>query len=185
MLISSPRHPEPPASAATWPPAGARRRQLLLLALWVLLLGPLIAPLFQASGLPLLAWSGLLARDLLSAYVCPTPAKSYLLLGLPMAVCARCWGATIGLWGAYLLSKRERTASSVPHFLLLMFCALLAFALWPLEIVGEARGWWVAPYWLLLLNGAQAGLLGGLALAALRHLVPRVQRAATQRRSPN
>jgi hypothetical protein len=70
---------------------------LLHLALAVLFLGPIISPLFRATGLPLLADAGLLARDLLSAYICPTPERSYMLLGLPMAVCARCWGATIGL----------------------------------------------------------------------------------------
>src|SRR4051794_14964937 len=71
----------------------------------VLFFGPLIAPLFQATRLALVANSGELARDLLSRYICPTPAKSYLLLGFPMAVCARCWGATIGLWLAWRLLR--------------------------------------------------------------------------------
>jgi hypothetical protein len=79
----------------------------LRFTLAVLFLGPLIAPLFQASGLPFAADSGALAHDLLSRYVCPTPAKSYALLGFPMAVCARCWGATIGLWGAWFLFKSQ------------------------------------------------------------------------------
>jgi hypothetical protein len=68
--------------------------------LWILFLGPVIAPLFQASSLPILNETGWLARDLLSRYVCPTPERSLLLFGMPMAVCARCWGATIGLWAA-------------------------------------------------------------------------------------
>ena len=78
---------------------------LLTTILAVLFFGPLIAPLFQATRLPLLADSGALARDLLSRYICPTPAKSYVLLGFPMAVCARCWGATIGLWAAWHLLR--------------------------------------------------------------------------------
>jgi hypothetical protein len=142
---------------------------LLLALLGVLFLGPLIAPLFQASGLPLLAPSGMLARDLLASYVCPTPAKSYLVLGHLMAVCARCWGATIGLWGASVLLTPARGWLGgyfrLPLALHLAI-ALLAFLLWPLEIGAEARGWLYTPRWLLLLNGAQAGLLGGLFFAS-------------------
>ena len=84
--------------ASLWPLVALRGFPVLLA---VLFLGPLIAPLFQATRLPLAADSGALARDLLSRYICPTPAKSYMLLGFPMAVCARCWGATIGLWAAW------------------------------------------------------------------------------------
>src|SRR5689334_2744500 len=84
----------------TWP---------LKTLLAVLFLGPLVAPLFQATRLPFVAGSGALARDLLSHYICSTPAKSYALLGFPMAVCARCWGATIGLWGAWLLVRGQGT----------------------------------------------------------------------------
>src|SRR3954468_956737 len=79
------------------------RAPLLIAILLVLFFGPLAAPLFQATQLPLVADTGALARDLLARYICPTPAKSYVLLGFPMAVCARCWGATIGLWAAWLL----------------------------------------------------------------------------------
>ncbi len=140
--------------------------------LWVLLLGPIISPLFRATGLPLVSDAGVLARDLLSIYVCPTPERSYLLFGLPMAVCARCWGATLGLWGARLLVGRwtadgARPPAVVGWFLglpwpiRLLLCAL-PFLLWPLEIVGHYQGLWFAPMWLLLLNGIQAGFAAGL-----------------------
>ena len=137
------------------------------LLLWVLFLGPIISPLFRATDLPLIADSGWLARDLLSRFVCPTPEYSYMLLGYPMAVCARCWGATIGLWAARLVFERGQHSALLLHFrawawpLRLIACAL-PFLLWPLEIVGMAQGWWVAPLWLLLLNGAQAGFAAGL-----------------------
>ena len=148
---------------------------LLHLALAVLFLGPIISPLFRATGLPLLSGAGLLARDLLSTYVCPTPERSYMLLGLPMAVCARCWGATIGLLLARTLFiargvRRETRGEGVSvlerfchaPLALRLFLAALPFLLWPLEIVGATRGWWFAPTWLLLLNGAQAGLFAGI-----------------------
>jgi hypothetical protein len=142
--------------------------------LWVLFLGPLIAPLFRATGLPIIGDAGLLARDLLSTYVCPTPERSYLILGLPMAVCARCWGATIGLWAARLsvaAVQRDAAPAGLVYSLntlhrldwrLRLFVCALPFLLWPLEIIGAAQGWWFAPLWVLLLNGAQAGFSAGL-----------------------
>ncbi len=149
-----------PAAPARWPLWPLR----VLLA--ILFLGPLIAPLFQATRLPLLADSGALARDLLSRYVCPTPAKSYVLLGFPMAVCARCWGATIGLWAAWFAARRpERLFAagllarySALAWPLRLLLGALPFGLWAAEIA-----WWpAAPYWFLLVNGAFAGLWGGL-----------------------
>ncbi|MBX0327303.1 DUF2085 domain-containing protein [Oscillochloris sp. ZM17-4] len=139
------------------------------LILWVLFLGPIISPLFRATGLPGLTESGLLARDLLSRYVCPTPDRSIMLLGLPMAVCVRCWGATIGLWAARLLvgAQGDHAGAPLRWFRGLPWAARLAlaalpFLLWPLEIVGHYQGWWFAPLWLLLINGAQAGFASGL-----------------------
>jgi hypothetical protein len=140
--------------------------------LWVLLLGPVISPLFRASGLPLLSESGQLARDLLGTYVCPTPERSILRFGLPMAVCARCWGATLGLWAARLLTARGprwaalRWLRGLPWAVRLALCAL-PFLLWPLEISGHRAGWWFAPLWLLLINGAQAGFAAGLFFCAI------------------
>jgi hypothetical protein len=91
-----------------------RATRLLKTLLAVLFLGPLIAPLFQATGLPLLADSGAQAHDLLGRYICPTPAKTYMLLGFPMAVCARCWGATIGLWLAWCLCRSQGAGFVAP-----------------------------------------------------------------------
>lgn len=165
------RHTRPQQS---WP------RWVFDLLLWVLFLGPLLSPLFRATGLPLVADSGALARDLLAAFVCPTPERSYLLFGLPMAVCARCWGATIGLWGARLLAgwqvRREASGRGAsvaltwfrrqPWPVRFILCAA-PFLLWPLEIIGHYQGAWYAPLWLLLLNGAQAGFFAGLCFCSL------------------
>jgi uncharacterized membrane protein len=153
---------------------------VLLVFLWVLFLGPLVAALFLATGLPLVADAGWLARDLLSTYICPTPAKSYMLFGQPMAVCARCWGATIGLWGGYLMF-RGHIAGFAPWRPLAWFLGLpwlarllmvaLPFGAW----VAEIMAWPAAPYWLLLLNGAQAGVGAGLFFCSIwPGLMPRL-----------
>ena len=145
---------------------------LVTLVLVVLFFGPLIAPLFQATRLPLLADSGALARDLLSHYICPTPAKSYVLLGFPMAVCARCWGATIGLWAAWLLVGAQSAGRRAQGVIRWRFVSAYTALVWPVRLlvgalpfllwVAEIRLWTAAPYGVLLLNGAFAGFWAGL-----------------------
>ena len=150
--------------------------------LWVLFLGPLIAPLFQATGLPLLTDSGALARELLSRYVCPTPAKSYMLAGFPMAVCARCWGATIGLWVGWLVFRRgaggpagaRLSAYHARDWTARLGLSALPFWLW----VAEIRWWPGAPYWVLLLNGGFAGLWAGLFFCSIWPGLARAQERA-------
>jgi hypothetical protein len=134
----------------------------------VLFLGPLAAPLFQASGVGPIADTGALARDMLARFICPTPAKSYYMLGFPMGVCARCWGATIGLWAAWLLFRHVahhfRAAWAwldwylAQPWLARLGVSALPFWLW----VAEIRWWPAAPYWILLINGALAGAWAGL-----------------------
>jgi uncharacterized membrane protein len=149
---------------------------VLLVFLWVLFLGPLVAALFLATGLPFVADAGWLARNLLSTYICPTPAKSYMLFGQPMAVCARCWGATIGLWGGYLVFRGHTTWRPLAMLLALpwptrLLVAALPFGAW----VAEIMAWPAAPYWLLLLNGAQAGFGAGLFFCSIwPGLMPRL-----------
>jgi uncharacterized membrane protein len=152
-------------------------RWLLDIVLMILFLGPLLSPLFRATGQPVVDETGALARNML-IYICPTPAQSYMLLGFPMAVCARCWGATIGLWVARLwlpaaVAREDRVAVMLSWFrssawpLRLLLC-VLPFLLWPLEIVGTAQGWWaLPPLWMLVINGAQAGFAAGLFFCSL------------------
>ncbi len=144
----------------------------------VLFFGPIVAPLFQATQLWLIADSGALARDLLSRYVCPTPAKSYVLLGYPMAVCARCWGATIGLWLGWWAFKavRDNRRFTQASPWTSVVGRLIAFP-WPLRLtvvalpfllwVAEIMYWPTAPLAMLLVNGAQAGFWAGLFFCSL------------------
>jgi hypothetical protein len=126
-----------------------------------------------------LAGSGALAHDLLATYVCPTPAKSYMLLGFPMAVCTRCWGATFGLWAAWWLFQRlqiadcrlqigGRLVALVSRYLALPLGLRLALAigallLWTLEI----NTWAAAPLLILLLNGAHGGFWAAMLIGSV------------------
>lgn len=157
-----------PTATPVWP------RWIFDTILAVLFFGPIISPLFRATGLPLLSDAGVLARDVLATYICPTPERSYMLFGLPMAVCARCWGATIGLLAARASFQHTggRLGGALQKYRTLSWgwrlgLAAVPFLLWPLEIVGHASGWWYAPLWLLLLNGAQAGFIAGLFFISL------------------
>ncbi len=154
-----------PHSQRSWSP------RVYDLILWILFLGPIASPLLRATGLPLVSETGTFARDLLATYICPTPERSLWLLGWPMAVCARCWGATIGLWLARLMIG-ERAPSLLRWYRSLVWpqrlvLAALPFLLWPLEIIGHYSGWWFAPLWLLLINGVQAGFAAGLFFASI------------------
>jgi hypothetical protein len=143
-----------PASWPRWP---------LQTILWILFLGPPVAALCIASTLPILTDLGWYARSILTTYVCPTPAKSYELLAAPMAVCTRCWGATIGLWAGWLLTTRLGHSPRLAAWFTLpvlvrLLTAALPFGLWWAEIA-----WYpTASLELLLVNGAFAGTTAGL-----------------------
>ena len=146
----------------TWPTWPYR------LFLIVLFFGPPIAALFIATGIPIMTDLGWLARNLLSTYVCPTPLKSYILLGAPMAVCTRCWGATIGLWLAWFGVRRSQQQYSMPrwfdwHWSIRLMTAAIPIGLWWLEI----HYWPSASYEVLLVNGAIAGICAGLFFCSL------------------
>ena len=133
------------------------------LFLSILFLGPPAAALFIASNVAIMTDLGWLARDLLTTYVCPTPAKSYQILDAPMAVCVRCWGATIGLWVGWFGVHHRATQAWLAPWLALpwwvrLATALLPFGLWWLEI----NAWASADYTVLLINGTVAGTAAGV-----------------------
>jgi len=132
----------------------------------ILFLGPLAVPAFLASGsVPLMRLGGF-AHDILSTAICPTPARSYWLFGEPMGVCARCWGATIGLWLAWAIARRGSALLGpflALHWLPRLGTASLPFWLWIFEIVRLPA----APLELLVVNGMLAGCSAGLYIASI------------------
>lgn len=146
--------------------------------LGILFLGPAIAPLFRATQQPVLTDLGELATYVLGSYICPTPAQAYPMAGYAMAVCARCWGATVGLWVARAfvpaaLESNDGMTHLLHRFralpvLMRLLLVLIPFLFWPLEIIGTAQQWWaLPPLWVLLVNGAQAGFAAGIFFMSL------------------
>jgi hypothetical protein len=149
------------------PPARVRYTGWTWLVLGVLLVGPLVGPLFAWLGWPLL---GLINWPLylMGETVCPQPAFVLNVLGYPMLVCSRCWSGVLGLW-IVLLAYRAGAAGPVWRGWLRqpeavrVGLALAAFAPWVLDIVAADRGWWASDHPAMMLTG----VLGGLGAGAL------------------
>ncbi|MGI8588172.1 MAG: DUF2085 domain-containing protein [Chloroflexia bacterium] len=148
-------------------PGRVRYSPLTWAVLTVLLVGPLVGPIFQEIGWPVL---GLINWPLylMGENVCPQPALTLDLFGYPMLICSRCWGGVFGLWAVLLAYKAWAGGAfwsawrQMPEPAKISI-ALLCFAPWVLDIIAYDHGLWVSPHPFLLLTG----LLGGLGAGAL------------------
>jgi len=158
IALTAARRPNRPQVQYTW---------LTWLVLSVLLVGPVVGPLFSAIGWPVL---GLINWPLylMGENVCPQPALTLNLFGFPMLICSRCWGGVFGLWLVLLTYKPWSgsafwtTWRSMPE-LARVGLALLAFSPWVLDVVAYDHGWWNTPHLFLIFSG----ILGGLGAGAL------------------
>jgi hypothetical protein len=141
------------------------------LVLGILLVGPLVGPIFSAIGWEVLAWINW-PIYLLGENVCPQPALVFYVFGFPMVVCSRCWAAVFGLWTMLLLYKRTGNGSfwrmwgRQPETLRALV-AVAGFWPWVFDIVGMEQGWWVTDHPMLMLSGYLGGLAAGLLLMPL------------------
>jgi len=146
------------------------------LVLGVLLVGPLVGPVFQQIGWPLLAWVNW-PLYLMGENACPQPDLTLQVFGYPMLVCSRCWAGVFGLWTVLLTYKASGGIGPWSTWLRLpelarVSVALLAFGPWVLDIIAADQGWWISGQAMLILSG----LLGGLGAGAL--LLPYTTRRA-------
>jgi uncharacterized membrane protein len=140
---------------------------LTWLVLSILLVGPLVGPVFSSLGWPILNlinWP----LYLMGENVCPQPDFVFQVLGYPMLVCSRCWSGVFGLW-IVLLSYKAWSGSAfwlawgrIPE-LGRVAIALLAFGPWVVDIVAAQAGWWYSSHTPMMLSG----ILGGLGAGAL------------------
>jgi hypothetical protein len=146
--------------------------------LWILLVGPLVAPLFAALGLPLLKpfADGIY---LLGQTVCPKVSMHFMVFGYPMAVCSSCWSAVFGLWTIRLLFGRAgegiRPFSSLglspfwarwQNAAITTKLAVLAvgFLPWALDVMLWDLRLWASPHAFMMFAGYMGGLVAGAVL---------------------
>lgn len=143
--------------------------------LWILLVGPLVAPFFVALGLPVLKPFAD-AIYLLGETVCPKVDVHMMFLGEPVAVCFSCWAAVFGLWTVRLLYGRAGEgfgpfrASGVRGFWAKWGLAssntklavlLVGFIPWALDVALWDAGIWSSPQLFMAFAGYMGGLTAG------------------------
>ena len=163
--------------------------------LWILLVGPLTAPLFMWIGWPVLKpfAEGIY---LLGAIVCPKLSEHFIVFGYPMSVCASCWAAVFGLWTVRLLYGRAGEGMGAFSRLGLapwwerwsrvavgtkLAVLAVGFLPWAADVMLWDLGVWASPWAFMML----AGYVGGLAAGALLLPAASAMRAASAaRRAP-
>ena len=145
--------------------------------LWILLVGPLVAPLFMAIGWPVLRpfADGIY---LLGQTVCPKVTMHLQAFGYPVAVCSSCWAAVWGLWAVRLFYGRAGEgfgpfsrakiaplwarwqAASVSTRLSVL---VVDFMPWAFDAMMWDTGTWSSPHAFMML----AGFLGGVSAGAV------------------
>jgi hypothetical protein len=146
--------------------------------LWILLVGPLVAPLFAALSLPILKPFAD-AIYLLGQTVCPKVSMHFMVFGFPMAVCSSCWSAVFGLWTIRLLYGRAgegmRPFSSLglaafwarwQNAAITTKLAILAvgFIPWALDVMLWDLRLWASPHAFMMFAGYMGGLVAGAVL---------------------
>jgi uncharacterized membrane protein len=146
-------------------------------SLWILLVGPLVAPLFVWLGWTILRpfADGIY---LLGEAVCPKVDVHMMFLGHAMAVCSSCWAAVFGLWTVRLLFGRAGEGfGSLSRLGLSTFWArwqsaaspikiavlVVGFLPWAFDVMMWDLGAWNSPQAFMML----AGYIGGLTAGAL------------------
>lgn len=160
--------------------------------LWLLLVGPLVAPLFIALGMPILRpfADGIY---LLGEVVCPKVGVHMMFLGEPVAVCYSCWASVWGLWAVRLLYGRAGEGFGLlsrvglqPLWVRWVSASLvtklgvlsLGFMPWALDVMLWDLGAWDSPSVYMML----AGFVGGVAAGILILPAASAMRARTSRR---
>jgi uncharacterized membrane protein len=169
------------APITTWPPGEVhyiRRPWLQDISLWILLVGPLTAPLFRWTGIGILQPFAD-AIYMMGELICPKLDVHFMFLGYPLSVCSSCWLAVFGLWTVRMLYGREGEGmgvfsrlnlkamwdrwSDTPSYVKLSVLAV-SFLPWTLDVIAYDTGLWSSGHPLMMLVGYVGGLGAGLLL---------------------
>jgi uncharacterized membrane protein len=169
------------APATPWPRGEThyiRRPWLQDISLWILLVGPLTAPLFRWTGIGILQPFAD-AIYFLGWLVCPKVDVHLMYLGYPLSVCSSCWFAVFGLWTIRVIYGREGEGMGVFSGLVLqpiwdrwdqarasVKLSVLAalFLPWAFDVMAWDTGLWTSPHAFMMLAGYLGGIGAGLLL---------------------
>lgn len=163
--------------------------------LWILLVGPLVAPFFVALNISVLRPFAD-AIYLLGDTVCPKPDVHLMVFGEHMAVCSSCWSAVWGLWTVRLLYGRAGEGfgpagrlglspvwarwQAVPMLVKLAVLAV-GFIPWAVDVTLWDIGAWASPHLFMMFAGFTGGLTAGLLmLPAASAMRARLAQAGTR-----
>lgn len=173
-----------PATTLSGPPLPRSTRRLwraldLLLALMII--GPIVAPLFHASGLWLFDRIAHWIIYPIGQFICPQDQHALPIAGHVMAVCSRCYAAIGGLVVVRMALTGDPAGSGPGAWLARRWSRLpgagrAAFivgviGLWQLDLWVERMGWWAWEQPVLIATGPLVGLaIGFLAYGTLARL---------------
>ncbi len=136
--------------------------------------GPILAPLFRATGWPLFTQVGE-GITALGFWICPQPEMAFQLAGYPWAVCSRCYTALIGILlirGAYARRGAVYAWLEGRSWPLRLGLAAATFGLWQLDVHAMHHSWWDGGQPTMIVTGLALGLTAGAAImAGLRRLI--------------
>lgn len=150
--------------------------------LWILLVGPLVAPLFMATGIPVLRpfADGIY---LLGSTVCPKLGFHFMFMNYSVAVCSSCWSAVFGLWTVRLLYGRagegygpfsrlglqsswaqwQQTSSQLK-----LGVVLVGFLPWAIDVMLTDTGLLYTPHLYMMFAGYMGGLVAAMLMMPAR-----------------
>ncbi len=159
----------------------------------LIIIGPVLAPLFQASGVWLFQAIAQWIIYPLGAWICPQDQHSLHVGRHLMAVCTRCYAAIGGLFlvrlalssdpsGVGVGSRLARWWLGAPDYGRIGFIVGV-IALWQADVWAERLGWWSWGQPVLIATGPVVGLaVGFLAYGLLAWVTGRQPAWASSRR---
>ena len=137
----------------------------------LMIIGPILGPLFHASGIWLLDQIAHWIIYPLGVWICPQDQHAIPIMGHAMTVCTRCYAAIGGLFSVRLaltsdpskkglgswLARIWRQLSNKEQFIFIMS----VITLWQLDIWAERLGWWSWGQGMLIATGPLVGLAIG------------------------
>ncbi len=145
--------------------------------LFLIIIGPVLAPLFEGSGIWLFQKIAGWIIYPLGFWICPQDQHILHIGHNLMAVCSRCYAAIGGLFLVRLALTSDPTGDGVPARLARWWAARAwatralfivgVIALWQLDVWAERLGWWSWGQGMLIATGPIVGLAIGFLVYGL------------------